>query len=143
MFWQHKSMAEMSQMEWESLCDGCGRCCLHKLEDEETDELHFTRVACRYLDENSCRCREYPQRKMLVPDCLVLNPSELDVFSWLPNTCAYRLLSEGQPLPNWHPLVSHSAHSVYEAGISVQGKVLSEDHVHPDGMEEHVIQWVQ
>ncbi|WP_045861342.1 YcgN family cysteine cluster protein [Teredinibacter purpureus] len=141
-FWQDKSLEQMSREEWESLCDGCGRCCLHKLEDEDTDELYFTRVACRNLNESTCRCIDYPNRKTLVPECLVLTPEEPAVFDWLPDTCAYRLLSQGNPLPSWHPLISGTTESVVLAGISVKGKVVSENSVHPDDMEDHVIHWV-
>jgi len=142
LYWEEKSLAEMDQSEWERLCDGCGKCCLHKLEDEDTGELHFTRVACRYLEESSCRCREYADRKRLQPECLVLTVKEPETFDWLPETCAYRLLSQGNPLPSWHPLVSGNVDSVAEAGISVRGKILSEVCVHPDGLDEHIVHWV-
>jgi len=141
-FWREKSLAEMSPEEWEQLCDGCGKCCLHKLEDEDTGELFFTRVTCRYLDENTCRCTDYPNRKTNVPECLVLSTQQPETFEWLPQTCAYRLLAEGEALPQWHPLLSGDANSVHTAEISVMGKVLSETLVHPDGLEEHIVHWV-
>jgi uncharacterized cysteine cluster protein YcgN (CxxCxxCC family) len=141
-FWQGKALVDLTPGEWESLCDGCGRCCLHKLEDEDTGELYFTNVACRLLDLNSCRCREYARRAELIPDCLVLTPSRPELFAQLPSTCAYRLLSEGRPLPEWHPLVSGNMDSVHRAGISVRGKVVSEEYIHPEQLSEHLISWI-
>ena len=142
-FWQEKSLAEMSQQEWESLCDGCARCCLHKLEDADSGEVHYTSVVCKYLDESTCRCTDYQHRHSLVPDCVCLTPDTVAAFKWLPTTCAYRLKAEGKDLEWWHPLVSGRAESVAEAGISVRGKCISEEHVHPDDFEEHIIRWVE
>lgn len=141
-FWKNKTLANLTAAEWELLCDGCGRCCLHKLEDEDTGELYFTNVACRLLDLETCRCREYGRRAELIPDCLVLTPSSPELFEQLPSTCAYRLLAENRPLPNWHPLVSGDADSVHEASISVRGKVVSEEYIHPEQLPEHMITWV-
>lgn len=141
-FWRRKTLTQMSASEWEALCDGCGRCCLHSLEDEESGEVYSTNVACRLLDTNSCRCSQYSQRKALVPDCIQLQVKDIPEFSWLPRTCAYRCLSEGRPLPEWHPLVSGDAQSVHLAGMSVRGSVVSEELVHPDDMEEHIVTWV-
>ena len=141
-FWQRKPLVELTSTEWEALCDGCGRCCLHKLEDEDTGELYFTNVACRLLDLKTCRCREYARRVELIPDCLMLSPSNLELFKQLPSTCAYRLLAEGQPLPDWHPLVTGDVDSVHSAGISVRGKVVSEAYIHPEQLPEHMISWV-
>lgn len=138
-FWKRKRLDEMTREEWESLCDGCARCCLIKLQDLDTDEIRHTRVVCRFLDEDRCRCTVYPRRHELVADCLHLNSQSLPTFHWLPQTCAYRRVAEGKDLEWWHPLVSGSTQTVHEAGISVRGWVISEDHVHPDGLEEHVI----
>lgn len=141
-FWKTKRLAEMTPEEWESLCDGCARCCLHKLEDADTGEVHYTAVACRYLSDD-CRCTHYPQRHSLVPDCVVLSPERVDAFSWLPATCAYRRIAEGKELEWWHPLVSGDPGSVHAAGISVHGKTVDERYVHPDDYASHVIRWVQ
>ncbi|SMF97001.1 hypothetical protein SAMN02949497_4417 [Methylomagnum ishizawai] len=137
-FWHEKTLGEMSEWEWESLCDGCGRCCLHKLEDEDTGEILFTRVACHLLDIGTCRCGNYAKRGKLVPDCLSLRDG-FTQFHWLPATCAYRLLAQGDDLPAWHPLVSGRADSVHTAGMSVRGFALPEAGV--DCLEDHIIEW--
>jgi uncharacterized cysteine cluster protein YcgN (CxxCxxCC family) len=141
-FWEQKSLAELDPQEWESLCDGCAKCCLHKLEDEDSGEVFYTKVVCRYMDEQ-CRCTEYQQRNVLVPNCVWLKPEDVAEFHWLPQTCAYRLVAEGKPLPDWHHLISGDTNTVHEAGISIKGRALSEDYVHPDGFEEHIIHWVE
>jgi len=141
-FWLEKPLTEMSKEEWESLCDGCARCCLHKLEDEDTDEVFYTAVVCRYLDEDACRCTEYEERTVLVPDCVQLTPIGALDYQWLPSTCAYRVVAMGGDLSWWHPLVSGSKETVHEAGISIKGKCVSELHVHPDSMDEQIIHWV-
>jgi uncharacterized cysteine cluster protein YcgN (CxxCxxCC family) len=128
-FWEEKSLADMSREEWESLCDGCARCCLLKLEDEDTDELYYTGVVCRYLDRYHCRCTEYKDRTTRVPDCLQVTIDNVNELYWMPQSCAYRLLAEGKNLPEWHPLVSGNPDSVHEAGISVRGFAISEDEV--------------
>lgn len=141
-FWKTRTLDEMNDAEWESLCDGCARCCLHKLEDADTGEVLYTRVVCRFLDEASCRCTDYAHRGSLMPGCVRLTPARVRSFTWLPKTCAYRRLHEGRGLADWHPLVSGDPDSVHAAGISVRGRVLSDAWVHPDGRAEHVIRWV-
>ncbi len=138
-FWELKSLDQMSDLEWESLCDGCGRCCLHKLEDEDTGDVHFTRVSCKLLDTESCRCSDYLDRFRHVPDCLTIKPLDEQKLSWLPETCAYRLLSENKPLAKWHPLLSGSPDSVHEAGISMAHLCISETHVPLADFIHHVI----
>ncbi|UYM15019.1 YcgN family cysteine cluster protein [Endozoicomonas euniceicola] len=138
-FWEHKALSEMTPEEWESLCDGCGRCCLHKLEDEDTGEIYYTAIACQLLDTHSCQCADYPNRKVKVPGCLKLGLEDVPQFHWLPNTCAYRLLADNQPLPAWHPLVSGSTNSVHEAGISVQDVAMPEQQVPEDEWEDYII----
>ena len=142
-FWQSVALADMSRSQWESLCDGCAKCCLHKLEDADSGEVFYTKVRCRHLDEQRCRCTDYENRSVLVPHCITLRAQDLADYHWLPSTCAYRLLAEGQPLPSWHPLVSGEADSVHEAGISIRGRAISDEFVHPDGYDEHIIHWVE
>ena len=124
-FWE-KPLRELSRAEWEALCDGCGKCCLHKLEDEATGEIHGTNVTCKLLDRHSCRCSNYRERKAFVPDCVRLTPELAGKLNWLPSTCAYRLRAEGRPLPDWHYLISGDRETVHEAGISVRGWTVSE-----------------
>lgn len=140
-WWINKTLAELDEQQWEALCDGCGLCCLAKLEDEDSGEIAFTRVACHLLDRNSCRCRDYANRNRKVPDCLRLTADNIADIDWLPPTCAYRLRYEGKALPQWHPLVSGSNESVHEAAVSVRGRVISEYDVHPDGLDEHIVRW--
>lgn len=138
-FWRDKKLSQMTPVEWESLCDGCGLCCLHKLEDFDTGEISYTNVACRLLDTTSCQCKNYTVRKKLVPDCVVLTPDQVSEFQWLPSTCAYRMVSEGKDLHPWHPLISGSPQSVHEAGISVQGRAISERDA--GDLQDHIIDW--
>ena len=142
-FWARKTLAEMTAAEWESLCDGCGRCCVRRFQDEETGEIRPTAIACRLLDSDSCRCRRYEDRHRLVPECERLCPETVR-RPGLPSSCAYRRLAEGRGLAWWHPLVSGTAQSVVDAGISVRGKVISEQAVHPtEPLAAHVVRWVE
>jgi uncharacterized cysteine cluster protein YcgN (CxxCxxCC family) len=140
-FWQEKSLAEMTPEEWESLCDGCGKCCLHKFEDADTREIYYTNVACLLLDTFECRCKDYPNRTRLVPGCLQLTPQRAVEFKWLPPTCTYRLLAEGKDLPAWHPLITGNQRSVHDAGISVRGKAVSELEIDMEELEDYVVDW--
>ena len=140
-FWENKSLADMNAREWEALCDGCARCCLVKIEDEDSGELFYTNVVCKHLDDRHCRCRHYGDRSRLVPDCIKVTTEVAYNETWLPDTCAYRLLAEGKPLYDWHPLLSGNPDSVHDAGISVRDKVVSERFVHPDELVEHLVNW--
>ncbi|WP_290538996.1 YcgN family cysteine cluster protein [Alcanivorax sp.] len=141
-FWE-LPLGELSKPEWEALCDGCGRCCLVKLQDEDSGELAFTNLACRYLDSQKCQCRVYDNRFRKVPDCIQVTEAVARNTAWLPSSCAYRLRAHGQPLPDWHPLISGDAGTVRQAGISVAGRVVSEQLVHEDDWEEHIIHWIE
>ena len=136
-FWEEKSLEAMSRAEWESLCDGCGKCCVHKLEDEDTGELVPTNIACRLLDRRSGRCKDYRGRHAFVPECVRLTPIKARSLDWLPSTCAYRLLANGETLRDWHPLVSGDPESVHRAGVSVRGWTVSEDDV--GDFENHIV----
>jgi uncharacterized cysteine cluster protein YcgN (CxxCxxCC family) len=139
-FWEIKTLSEMNREEWESLCDGCGQCCLHKLEDEDSGEIYITRVACKLLDLKTCCCKNYAERIQLVPDCLELHDVNFYQYQWLPKTCAYRLLHEKKPLPAWHPLISKRKKSVQKAGLSVSGFAISETEVkNGDDLEDYVL----
>lgn len=142
-FWKQKPLATLTYEEWESLCDGCARCCLHKLEYESTGEIRYSCVVCRFLDIATCRCTRYEIRTELVPNCLKLTPEIIHTIHFLPETCAYRLIVQGKDLPWWHPLISGDPKTVHEAGISVRGKVLTEEFVHPDDLDRMVITWVR
>jgi uncharacterized cysteine cluster protein YcgN (CxxCxxCC family) len=142
-FWERKKLTEMTPEEWESLCDGCGRCCLKKFEHPRTHGVVYTDVACRLLDCERGRCKSYASRAQLVPDCVVLDPEQLERLRWLPSTCAYRRLADGKPLEWWHPLVSGDPRTVQQAGISIRGRALSEASLTPREIEERVVSWVK
>jgi uncharacterized cysteine cluster protein YcgN (CxxCxxCC family) len=126
-FWEAKRLEQMTVREWESLCDGCGLCCLIRFEDEDTGDVVPTRVACKLFDAQLCRCSDYAGRKAHVPDCIKLTPYNIDQLQWMPLSCAYRRLNEGRPLPSWHPLITGDPESVHRAGVSVRGQTVSED----------------
>jgi hypothetical protein len=141
-FWRVKSLEEMSESEWESLCDGCARCCLVKLEDEDSGEVHYTDLGCTLLDGKTCKCKDYPNRKDRVSDCVKLTPEAVRTLPWLPVTCAYRLVAEGRDLAWWHPLVSGSPQTVHQAGVSVRAKLrANEDDVPKDDWIDHIVRW--
>ena len=140
-FWKRLTLSEMSREQWESLCDGCAKCCLQKFEDEDTREIFFTNIVCDLLDTDSCRCTNYAERSVLVPSCVTLSLADLDDPYWLPSTCAYRLLAEGKALPDWHPLVSGSPESVVDSGNSILGRVVRE--CEADDWEHHLIDWAE
>jgi len=138
-FWQTKTLEQMSQEEWESLCDGCALCCLVKIEDEDSGEVFNTSVSCRQLDVETCRCSDYKNRLTDVPMCVQLSLENLPQLDWLPETCAYKRLSMGRPLPSWHPLVTKNKNSVHEAGFSAKWFAQSEEYVHPDQIIDFII----
>ncbi|MEM1436793.1 MAG: YcgN family cysteine cluster protein [Pseudomonadota bacterium] len=142
-FWQHKPLSAMSRAEWEALCDGCARCCMIKLEDEDTGAIVHTAAVCRLLDRDSCRCTAYAERHQRVPDCIDFAVDMVEQLRWLPKSCAYRRVADGRGLAAWHPLVSGDPESVHRAGISVRGRVISEDDVPEDALEDMVVQWVE
>jgi len=140
-YWETVPLAKMSPEEWEALCDGCGKCCLNKIEYEDTGEVDYTRVACKLLDGDTCRCSNYANRRKYVPDCVQLSPETIPkVAYWLPRTCAYRLLHQGDPLPDWHPLITGDPESTHRAGVSVRGWTVPEYEVHEDDWEDYVIE---
>jgi len=138
-FWTEKSLQDMSTKEWESLCDGCGRCCLEKLQDIHTDIISFTNVACALLDLETCRCTNYGERHRHMPDCVPLSPQNIGELKWMPSTCAYRLLAEGQALPDWHPLISGTFETVITAGISIRGRAVAAKDA--KDLEDHIVDW--
>ncbi|MEE2943661.1 MAG: YcgN family cysteine cluster protein [Pseudomonadota bacterium] len=140
-FWERKSLKKLTKPEWEALCDGCGKCCLNKLEDEDTGAVALTCVACRMLDDETGLCSQYPIRHQFVPECIVLTPDNLDTHAyWMPQTCAYRLLWEGKPLFDWHPLVSGDPETVHAAGVSVRDRTVSEFEVPIEEWENYIIE---
>jgi uncharacterized cysteine cluster protein YcgN (CxxCxxCC family) len=139
-FWKTKTLQEMTTEEWESLCDSCGKCCLHKLEDEDSGEVFYTSVVCYLIDLDNCHCTQYANRCQLVPDCLDLKQHNFTEFNWLPSTCAYKLLAEGEDLPDWHPLVAKGPLAIHDAGVSIRSYAMKESEV--DNIEEHIIKWL-
>jgi len=141
-FWRRKTLEEMTQAEWESICDGCGRCCLNKLEDEDTGQVFYTDVRCRLLDTATCRCTDYGNRRKVVADCIQLTPGNIGDIKWLPPTCGYRLLARGRDLYWWHPLVSGDPDTVHAAGISVRNRtVISEEDIALEDYEDRIVTW--
>jgi uncharacterized cysteine cluster protein YcgN (CxxCxxCC family) len=143
-FWKTKTLSEMTSEEWESLCDGCAKCCLHKLEDEDTGNVYFTSLACRLIDLKTCRCTRYTQRSQIIPNCVDLKHIQAEQYYWLPTTCAYRLVHEGKDLPIWHPLVSKTAASVEAAGMSIRGYARKESkNDNMDDLEDFILEWLE
>jgi uncharacterized cysteine cluster protein YcgN (CxxCxxCC family) len=140
-YWKHKSLADMNRKEWEALCDGCAKCCLHRLEDEDTREIYFTNVHCRLLDIPNSRCSDYSNRSTRVSDCVTITLKELEDPYWLPGSCAYRLLAENKPLPEWHPLVSGNPETVFKSGNGITGRTICEDDA--DELHHHLIDWIK
>ncbi len=138
-FWRRKRLDELTRDEWEQLCDGCGRCCMLKLEDEDTGEIYLTRLACKLLDIGKCRCRDYPNRHDRVPDCLQLNEEMVRSLTWLPSTCAYRLVGEGKDLAWWHPLVSGDPSTVHVAGVSVRDWAMPETAARAEELHRYLV----
>ena len=140
-FWKRHKLTELSADEWEALCDGCGKCCLNKLEDPDTGQVDLTRVACRLLDDTTCRCSQYDVRKQIVPECIVLTPANIDTHAyWMPQTCAYRLLWQGRDLPAWHPLITGDPESTHVAGVSMRGQTIPEFELDEEDWEDHIIE---
>jgi len=140
-FWETIPLTAMTPEQWDALCDGCAKCCLEKLEDEDTGRIHYTNVACKLLDLETCRCGNYANRSRIVTNCITLTPAMLQKPRWLPATCAYRLIAENRPLPDWHPLLSGDAVSVEEAGQSIYGRAISEENAGP--LILHLVDWVE
>ena len=140
-FWENKGLTEFSEEEWESLCDGCARCCLIKLEDIDTEMLAFTNVACHLLDQGTCQCTSYEDRHVKVPDCIKVTPENSGELEWMPPTCAYRRIAEGKGLANWHPLISGTYDTVVQAGVSVRDRVISEKGIAEEDLEDHLAMW--
>jgi len=141
LFWKTKSLEEMNTQEWESLCDGCGKCCLNKLEDWDTGEIYWTNIGCELLDCTTCRCKDYENRFEKVPDCIQLTPEMVRSIRWLPPTCAYRLVRDGKELFDWHPLISGDSNSVHEAEISIKGRAVEDDGIQTEDYENHLVEW--
>lgn len=140
-FWKTTSLEDMTQQQWESLCDGCGRCCLNKLEDWDTGEIAWTNVACRLLNSSSCRCSDYENRQAKVPECISLTPDAVRSIAWLPPSCGYRLVAEGRDLYWWHPLISLDPQTVHQAGVSVRDRTVPEEGMETEDFENHIVDW--
>ena len=140
-YWKTKNMAEFSRQEWENLCDGCGKCCCIRLEDEETQAIYITDVACKLFDSGACQCSDYPNRSKNVPDCVTLTPNNVDQLHWMPETCAYKLVANGKELPDYHHLVSGSRETIHEVGMSVQNAVQSETDIDDEDIPSHIVIW--
>ena len=140
-FWKTKTLDEMTRKEWESLCDGCAKCCLVKFEDEETGALAYTNLHCKLLDGNTCQCSDYKNRKKYVPDCVKLTPASVAAVDWLPDSCAYRLVQDGKDLPDWHHLVCGDRNRIHEEGHSVRGRTISEEGISEEDQEDYIIDW--
>ena len=138
-FWETKSLKQMTKYEWESLCDGCGKCCLHKLEDIDTGDVSISNVTCSFLDEETCNCKDYSNREKNVPDCISLDLKNIKKLQWLPETCAYRLIDEGKSLYNWHHLISGSKSTIHEYGMSVRDYSINESKL--NNAEEYILEW--
>ena len=144
LYWERVSLTNMAPREWEALCDGCGRCCLNKLEDPDTGEVALTKVACRLFDDETCRCGKYDDRKALVPECITLTPSTIQKHAyWLPDTCAYKLIWQGKALPDWHPLITGTHLSVFASDVSIRGLTVSEAAIDEDDWEDHIIEEIR
>ena len=139
-FWLTTALEDMNDQQWESLCDGCAKCCAHKLQDEETDEIFFTNVVCRYLDTNKCQCSVYKDRHVHVPDCIKITPQNAKTLTWIPETCAYKRLANGKPLPKWHPLETGDPLSTHKHNMSITNKVISEADINMDDLEDYLVE---
>ena len=140
-FWETKNLIDMNENEWESLCDKCGKCCVIKLEDFDTQEVHYTNVSCKLLCEKSASCKDYENRKSIVPDCIILSPDNLKDLKWMPETCAYKLLNEGKNLPYWHPLLSSNDKEIVNSGNSVKNRVTNENEIKIKNLPDYIFNW--
>ena len=140
-FWKTKKLSELNHDEWESLCDNCGKCCVIKLINEKTNELFYTNVSCHLLDTNCCKCKDYENRKKLVPDCVKLTPKNLNQLNWMPNTCAYKLIHEGKELPDWHPLIQKTSKDINMENYSVAKRVISEKDINMEKITDYIFDW--
>ena len=140
-FWETKNLIDMNENEWESLCDKCGKCCVIKLEDFDTQEVHYTNVSCKLLCEKSASCKDYKNRKSIVSDCIILSPNNLKDLKWMPETCAYKLLNEGKELPYWHPLLSGNDKEIVNSGNSVKNRVTNEIKIKIKNLPDYIFNW--